>query len=89
VWEGRAYEDKGVILEFKPRRRIRYTHFSPLAGVADTPDNYHTVTIDLSSQGSQTIASLTQDNNATEEARADSAKNWEMMLGGLKQYLER
>jgi uncharacterized protein YndB with AHSA1/START domain len=88
-WEGRAYEDKGVILDLKPRKRLQYTHFSPLSGVPDEPDNYHTVTIDLTSRGRQAIVSLTQDNHASEEARAHSEENWEMMLAGLKQYLER
>jgi hypothetical protein len=36
----------------------------------------------------RTRVSLTQDNNATEEARPHSKKNWAMMLGGLKKFLE-
>jgi uncharacterized protein YndB with AHSA1/START domain len=88
VWEGRAYEDKGVILQLSPGRRIQYTHFSPLSGLPDVPDNYHTVTIDLSSDGLRTHVSLTQDNNASEEERDHSRKNWETVLEGLKHYVE-
>jgi uncharacterized protein YndB with AHSA1/START domain len=87
-WQGRPYEDKGVILKFQPRRTIQYSHFSPLSGLPDKPENYHTVTIDLSAEGSQTHVSLTQDNNATEEARAHSEKNWGMMLAAMKKFLE-
>lgn len=87
-WEGKAYADKGVILQFKPERIIQFTHFSPLSGAPDTPENYHTVTIELSDEGNQTRVSLTQDNNATEQERKDSAKNWGMMLAGLKKVLE-
>ncbi|MGZ7042084.1 MAG: SRPBCC family protein, partial [Thermoanaerobaculia bacterium] len=47
-WEGRKYEDKGKILEIEPRRLLKYTHFSPLTGEPDVPENYHTVTIELS-----------------------------------------
>jgi hypothetical protein len=43
----------------------------------------------LASEGSRTRVSLTQDNNPDEEARAHSAKNWEKMLSGLKQYVEQ
>jgi uncharacterized protein YndB with AHSA1/START domain len=88
-WQGRPYEDKGVILKFQPRRTIQYSHFSPLSGLPDKPENYHTVTIDLSAEGSQTHVSLTQDNNATEEARAHSEKNWGMMLAAMKKFLEQ
>jgi len=87
-WEGRRYEDKGIIRQFKPQRMLQYTHFSPLSGLPDKPENYHTVTIELSAAGNRTSVSLAQDNNATEEARQHSAKNWERMLAGLKKLLE-
>ena len=87
-WQGRKYEDKGVIKQFKPEKALQYTHFSALAGLPDKPENYHTVTIQLSPDGERTRVSLTQDNNATEDERAHSEKNWEMMLGGLKKFVE-
>jgi len=87
-WQGKAYEDKGTILRFEPGRALQYTHFSPLSGLPDRPENYHTVTIELSAEGEQTRVRLSQDHNETEEARAHSQKNWEMMLGGLKELLE-
>lgn len=88
-WKGKAYEDKGVILALDRGRRLRYSHFSPLAGLPDRPENYHTVTIDLSGENGRTHVSLAQDHNATEEARAHSEENWRMMLGGLKKYVEQ
>ena len=88
-WQGKSYEDKGVILQLKPGRTLQYSHFSPLSGLEDKPGNYHTVTIDLSVDGNQTRVSLAQDNNATEEARAHSEGNWRTMLDGLKEFLEQ
>jgi uncharacterized protein YndB with AHSA1/START domain len=88
-WQGKSFEDKGEVLEIKPRQKLRYSHFSPLSGQPDKPENYHTVTIDLSQAGSQTKVLLSQDNNATEAAREHSQKNWQMMLDGLKKYVER
>jgi len=88
-WQGKAYEDKGVIRQFKPNQALQYTHFSPLAGLPDRPENYHTVTIQLSPDGNRTRVSLTQDNNPTEDARSHSEKNWEMMLEGLKKFVEK
>src|SRR5688572_26906917 len=88
-WQGRKYEDKGVILELQPERMLRYSHYSPLSGLPEKPENYHTVTIELKSKGAQTDVSLSQDNNPTEEARQHSEKNWEMMLASLKELLEK
>lgn len=87
-WKGKAYEDKGVIRQFRPGRALQYTHFSPLGGLPDKPENYHTVTIQLSPEGDRTRVSLTQDNNPTEEERSHSEKNWGMMLDGLKKVVE-
>lgn len=86
-WQGRKYEDKGVILKLQPQRLIQYTHFSPLSGLPDTPENYHTINVELSTDKDRTLISLTQDNNETEEAREHSEKNWEMMLASLKKLL--
>jgi len=88
-WEGKPYEDKGVILQLKPERVLQYSHFSPLAGQADVPANYHTVTIELSPEEKGTILLLSQDNNSTEEDREHSEKMWGMMLTGLKKVLEQ
>lgn len=88
-WQGKSYEDKGVILQLKPGRTIRYSHFSPISGLPDKPENYHTVTIELVTEGNQSHVSLTQDNNTTEGARIDSEKNWGMMLTALKKFLEQ
>ena len=88
-WQGRAYEDKGIILQVVPERVLEYSHFSPLAGVPDVPENYHIVTVELSPDGGRTRVTLSQDNNPTEQAREHSEKNWGMMLAALKQFLER
>jgi uncharacterized protein YndB with AHSA1/START domain len=87
-WQGKSYEDKGVIVRMQPGRTLTYTHFSPLSGLPDTPDNYHTVTIELTAEGDGTRVELSQDNNPTDQARQHSEKNWGMMLAGLKKYVE-
>ena len=88
-WEGKSYEDKGTIVKLEPREVLQYSHFSPLSGLPDEPENYHTVTIRLSNEGNQTRVSLEQDKNPTEEARDHSQKNWESMLKELKKLLEK
>lgn len=88
MWNGRPFEDKGTILELRPKQTLSYSHFSPLAGLPDVPENYHTVTITLSRSDDRTVVSLSQDNNPTEEAQTHSTKNWETMLATLKRVVE-
>jgi uncharacterized protein YndB with AHSA1/START domain len=88
-WQGKRYEDKGVIVRLEPGRKLQYTHFSPLAGLPDVPENYHTVTVELFPDGARTRVELSQNNNPTPKAREHSERNWEMMLAGLKRFVER
>jgi uncharacterized protein YndB with AHSA1/START domain len=87
-WQGKHYRDKGEILEIEPEHVLQYSHFSPLSGLPDSPENYHTVTIRLTEEGSGTHVSLSQDNNASEDARRHSEQNWRQVLAGLKSYAE-
>ncbi|HEX2426498.1 MAG TPA: SRPBCC domain-containing protein [Gaiellaceae bacterium] len=87
-YEGKKYEDKGEILEVEPERRLKLTHFSPLSGQEDVPENYHTLVYELESRGDKTRVALSQDGNRTEEAAQHSQSNWEKMLSGLKEVVE-
>ena len=87
-WQGQAYQDHGVVLEADPGRRMKYTHFSPLMGKPDVPENYHTITVDLTRDGAGTLVTLEQDGNADAHARDHSEKNWQTVLEGLKRLIE-
>ena len=86
---GKKYADKGVILAIEPDQKLQYSHFSPLAGQPEKPENYHTVTFNLSDSGNKTEVSLTQDNNSDEKERKESEGNWGSMLDSLKKYVEK
>jgi uncharacterized protein YndB with AHSA1/START domain len=87
-WEGKPFEDKGKVLKVEPEKSLVSTHWSPLSGVPDTPENHHTVAYTLSEKGDSTEVTITQDNNATEEEKAHSEENWRMILDGMKKLLE-
>ena len=87
-YEGNKYEDKGEIVEVERARRLKLTHFSPLSGDEDIPENYHAVLYELEKRGEKTRVSLSQDNNSSEEAAEHSKANWEKMLAGLKEVVE-
>ena len=89
-WQSQSYEDKGTVLAVEPERLLKTTHWSPMGGSQDEPENYHTVTYQLAEQGGKTIVALTQDNNATqEEADKMAENNWGPMLQGLKETAEK
>jgi uncharacterized protein YndB with AHSA1/START domain len=89
-WKGRAYVDKGTVLAFEPGRLLRTTHWSPLGGTEDKPENYHTVTYELAGDGDMTTLTLTQDNNATQTEADDMAEhNWGPVLRTLKEIAEK
>ena len=74
VWtgesQGAGVPGKGIILQIIRERVLEFSHVSSLVGAADLPENYHIVTVHLSSDGAQqTRVSLHQDNNLTDEAR--------------------
>jgi uncharacterized protein YndB with AHSA1/START domain len=89
-WKGKSYEDKGKVLEVVPERLLKNTHWSPMGGSEDKPENYHTVTYELEEQDGKTILTLTQDNNATQqEADKMADDNWGPVLKGLKETAEK
>lgn len=88
VWNGRDYEDKGRIVKIEKDRLLVSTYWSSLAGLADLPENYKTVTYELEPVGSNTKLTITQDNNASPEEVAHSEQNWLMVLDGIKLLLE-
>jgi uncharacterized protein YndB with AHSA1/START domain len=88
VWQGKAYEDKGKILEVEPERLLVSTFWSALSGLPDVPENYNTVRYELSPEAGGTRLSIIQDNNTTQEAAEHSEQNWNIVLDGLKKLLE-
>jgi uncharacterized protein YndB with AHSA1/START domain len=87
-WEDQPYEDKGKVVVVDKPRRLVVTHFSPLAGQPDKPENYHELTYELSETSGHTKIVFTQDNNPDEESAKHSKENWDTMLQGLKQVVE-
>jgi uncharacterized protein YndB with AHSA1/START domain len=88
IWEGKAYEDKGKVLENEPEKLLVSTFWSSLSGAPDRPENYQTVRYELIKEGKGTRLTITQDNNATREAASHSEQNWNMVLEGMKKVLE-
>jgi uncharacterized protein YndB with AHSA1/START domain len=87
-YQGTPYRDHGTVLEARQGERLMHTHFSPLSGREDVPENYHTLTYTLEPSGDGTLVTLTQDNNDSYDAVTHSEKNWSQVLEGLKRVVE-
>ena len=87
-FNGKAYQDKGEVIAVEPDHRLELTHFSPMSGEDDKPENYHRLVYLLEPRDSGTHVALSQDNNADDEAAEHSRQNWQTMLDGLKQAVE-
>ncbi len=93
-WKGKKYEDKGTVKAVEENTRLAFTHWSPLSGMKDLPENYHVVSFDLSPAGTGTKVELSQTNlndaePLTAKNREEYDKNWTMVLEGLKKAVEK
>lgn len=88
TYQGKSFEDKGQVVEVKPEKSLVVTHWSPLSGVPDIPENYHTVRYELAPENGNTRVTIRQDNNANEQERQESAKLWKTVLENMKKMLE-
>lgn len=88
TYEGKAYEDKGNVLKVEPEKLLLITHWSPLSGSLDSPENYHKVSYELTAENGSTHLTITQDNNPTKEEQQQNANFWKMILDAMKKLLE-
>lgn len=87
-YDGHDYQDKGEVLTYDEPHVLSVTHYSPLMGQDDQPENYHTLAYTLTAVGDITRLSLTQD-GCTDEAQAEQfSRNWQQMLEAIKTHVE-
>jgi uncharacterized protein YndB with AHSA1/START domain len=87
VWEGRSYEEKGMIIDIVPGKLLHTTYLG--SGKEDKPENYANVIYTLDEKDGSTTVNISQDNIGSEEERQHSEKNWGMVLEGMKKMLEK
>ncbi|MCW3071476.1 MAG: hypothetical protein JWO44_1366 [Bacteroidetes bacterium] len=87
-WQGKKYEDKGTVIDVQENKLIKYKYWSEMSGIADKPENYVTITYELSEENGKTTLMITQENIPTEEMKQHSEENWKKVLNNLKEMLE-
>ncbi len=89
VWEGKAFEDRGTVLEHRAPRLFRYDYFSAMTGLPDAPENHYEVAYSFDPAPGGVLISISQSNSGTRESAEHSEKNWNLMLAAVKGKLER
>jgi uncharacterized protein YndB with AHSA1/START domain len=87
-WEGKSYTDKGEVVTVQEGKHLAYTHYSPLSGADDSPENYHTLSWSLEEVSGGTQVVLNQDNNSSEEEADRNRDTWQQVMVGLKKVAE-
>jgi uncharacterized protein YndB with AHSA1/START domain len=87
-YQGRPYEDTGTILEVEPPNRLVHTHWSPVSGLPNVPENHERIAWELTESAGGTALTIKESNLPSEEAKATSEKSWRMVLENLKGLLE-
>lgn len=89
-YQGTKYQDKGVVRENIPYRKISYSYWSAFFGTEDKPENYSLVTYDVEPAGdAQTQLTWTMKGFTTEEGQQHSQNGMEAFLNKIKEIAER
>ena len=82
-WEGKPFQDHGEIVAVDPPTLLRYTHYSPLSGQPDVPENYHHLTFTLADADGTTTVTLEQDGNGSTDEVEHAEGLWRQVLEAL------
>ena len=88
-YQGKHYEDKGTIVKVERNKLFQYKYWSSMSGIEDKPENYVTVTYELSEKNDKTKLTVTQENIPDEKTKEHSEQNWKKVLTDLKKLLEK
>ena len=87
-WEGKSYEDKGVIVDIIPEKLLHTTYFSGMSGKEDKPENYANVIYKVSPDDGHSTLTISQDNIENDEQLKHMEENWSKVLESIKKLLE-
>jgi uncharacterized protein YndB with AHSA1/START domain len=87
-WEGKPYEDKGIITAIKQNELLCYDYKSSWDTSEDIRENYMPIEYKLSERNGATTLEITQ-GSATQEQANHSDENWKMVMNGMKELVEK
>ena len=87
-WEGKFYEDKGLILKSETNKIFEYAYWTAFSSLEDKIENYVDITYELVGKGLSTLLTVYQGGVANEEMVTGVSENWNVVLQGLKKIVE-
>lgn len=73
---------------FDPPRSLSFNYWSSFSGIEDTPELRQLIRYDLADDDGGVRVTIHQSNVDTQQRADDSAKNWQVVLEGLKSLAE-
>jgi uncharacterized protein YndB with AHSA1/START domain len=87
-WEGKPYEDKGIITAIAKNELLCYDYKSSWDTSEDIRENYMPIEYQLSENNGITTLAITQ-GAATQEQAHHSDENWKTVMNGMKELAEK
>ncbi|MEM7375147.1 MAG: SRPBCC domain-containing protein [Bacteroidota bacterium] len=97
-WKGQTEDGQeiiyvtGEVTAIDPSKSVSFTMFDPNMGLKDIPENYASLTYEVSTSDEGTSLTLTQSYvpgaENGQKRYEDSLKGWEMILPAMKQLVE-
>jgi uncharacterized protein YndB with AHSA1/START domain len=82
------FNDKGQILESVPNKFLKYSYWSSISRLPDTPDNYSTIEFTLTTNENHTLVKVIQSNLVTEVIYKHINFYWNAALRNIKKVAE-
>ena len=87
-WEGKTFEQWGIVLEMIPHKKISYSLFAPAPGREDKPENYFIMNFSLTEVNGNVKLEIIQEDNRP-GAKQEAVQGEENpVLKGLKALIE-
>lgn len=87
-WDGKPYEDRGTVLSFDPPHELSFNYWSSFSDIEDKPELRQIIRYELAEADGGVRVTIHQSNTNTQERADHSAKNWQVVLDGLKTLVE-
>ncbi|MCJ7758455.1 MAG: SRPBCC domain-containing protein [Gillisia sp.] len=87
-WEGKIFEQWGTVLEFEPKKRLRYNLFAPRPDLEDKPENYFEMEYKLTENKNSTELQIVQKDNRKGAKQEEEQGEENPVLKNLKSIIE-
>lgn len=88
IWDGKPYEDKGIVLKNIEEKELQYSYWSSMSGTKDLEENYAIITYKVQAKDKGTLLLVEQKGFPSADQQEHSKRNWRMVLENIKTILE-